>query len=81
MDLDQDAAHLAALQQEIVRPLQPDAIPAGAGRRHAGGQAEERRRLQDYRSQQRRPLGGFPAAIAPAAAGRLVLGDHDGAHR
>jgi len=52
-DLDQDPAELAAAQHQVVRPFEPDVGPASLRRGHAGGEAQERVRLEHERRQQR----------------------------
>ena len=83
----QDARHLAASEQDVVRPLDPRRVAALLDRLGHGEARDERelgvrgaaRWPEEHGEEQRLPCDVLPPPAQAAAAGGLVLGDRDGA--
>ena len=75
--LDQDAADLAIVEQEVVGPLETDAYAARFRSRDAGGEAKQRIGLEDKGHEKRGARRRLPAPLHPPATRGLVVGDDD----
>ena len=88
LHLGEDARYLAAVDEDVVRPLDARGAPRRLGERRGHRHPRHERHLRHRRRRQRGPehdravevhaARRVPGAAEPATAGALRLGDHDG---